>query len=465
MEIKREIVESRSEVSKDNLWLKPEGNKKKLLYYGIKGWTELSSSGTCEPSNPSSEIDLSKLTTDELLELNKKLEEIKKKLPPEEYVRILVSSYGNFYDIRKNIDSINNYVNNNLSGKWSYDYNGEKADIPQVVKVLDKGARLQLDPANPDLYLEVINDNGINFLILQTIVGFGIDMFFEYYGKKGGLNGHYELQNGEVKELHNVAISDYLKIVDRSVENGSAEVTDGFRPRTKGDTLIVGNNLDTILEYYRFRSRNNIIQDYGKYIILDEKVGSEYKSNKYKVVSTAGFSFRDYYIIEVEERGDISEDAKIHKENILEFIGEINIKLIRQYRKTEYLPGSGTKVTWNIKKGDKFFLASQPHIEFTVLADNIKPEDLEEINNLDDRLVYGNIGYSNYTYVEKYYPPYEDYKNPQNSEIGNTLKDYIKSVQEYKKGAEKSRDKLVILLDSLKDKIQYSGEFITTIQN
>lgn len=64
MEIKREIVESKSEVSKDNLWFKPEGNKKKLLYYGIKGWTELVGGGSSTPSNPDDEIDLNKLTTE-----------------------------------------------------------------------------------------------------------------------------------------------------------------------------------------------------------------------------------------------------------------------------------------------------------------------------------------------------------------------------------------------------------------
>lgn len=471
MEIKREIVESKSEVSKDNLWLKPEDNKKKLLYYGIKGWTELigSGSGTCEPgdnpSNPDDKLDLSKLTTDELLKLNKELEKIKKKLPPEEYVKFLVSTYNSIYDISKNYQNIYTYAENNLSGKWSYDYEGEKVDIPYVAKVLDKGTRLQVNLANPDLYIEIINDNGINLQILQYIIGIrNTDYLFEYlYSKENIFSEYYELQNGEVKMIPNARLSDYIRIVDKSVENGSKEVTDGFRPRTKADTLLLNYSLDSILEYYKYRSYNNIIQDYGKYIIVNERDEDQnYIWNKYQVVSSAGFALLDYYIIYGNNSGN-NDDAKIHKENILKFIGKVDIKGLRNYYKAEYLQEGGTKKTWSIKKGDKFYLDSQPHIEFTVLADNIEKEDLEKINDLDASLVYSNTGVYDYVYVEKYYSPYEDYKNPQDAEFSKTCKDYIKQIQESKKKAEESKTELVSLLESLEDKIQYSGEIITTI--
>lgn len=468
MEIKREIVESRSEVSRDNLWLKPEDNKKKLLYYGIKGWTELigSGSGTCEPSDPDDKIDLSKLTTDELLKLNKELEEIKKKLPPEEYIKIWISSYDNLYDIQKNSSNIGKYVADNLFGKWSYEYDGQKYDIPEVVKVLDKGARLQVNPANPDLYIEVINDNGINYNMLYNLY---ILRSTEYlwkclYSEEIVFDDFYELQNGKVVKIENIQLSDYIKIVDKSVENGSKEVTDGLRPRIKADTLIIDGYIDKILEYYRYRSINNIIQDYGKYIIVNEKDKDfNWVYNKYQVVSTAGFALADYYIV-FGSNSD-NEDSKIHKENILKFISKVDIKDIREYRKVEYSQDGNNKITWNIKKGDKFYLSSQPHIEFTVLADDIKKEDLENIDELDGYLFYNNyVDSSEYVYVEKYYPPYKDYKNPQDAEFSKTYKDYIKQTQEFKKEAEESKTELVSLLESLKDKIQYSGEIITTIQ-
>lgn len=471
MEIKREIVESKSEVSKDNLWLKPEDNKKKLLYYGIKGWTELigSGSGTCEPGDTPDcsidKLDLSKLTTDELLKLNKELEKIKKKLPPEEYIRILISSYGNLYDIARNNSNISKYIENNLSGKWSYEYDGQKYDIPEVVKVLDKGERLQINPANPDLYIEAINDKGINYMLLITIMQLRDSQNLAYYlGYKGYIGTYYELQNGEVKTLENAALSDYIRIVDKSVENGSKEVTDGFRPRTKRDTLIISYDLDIILEYYRYRSYNNIIQDYDKYIIVYEQDKDyNYVWNKYQVVSGAGFTLLDYYII-YGNNSENDEGAKIHKENILKFIGEVDIKNLRNYYKEEYLQEGGTKKTWNIKKGDKFYLNSQFHIEFTALADDIKKEDLEKIEELDAYLLYSNhITSSEYTYVEKYYSPYEDYKNPQDTELFRTYKDNIKQMQEFKKRAEESKIELVSLLERLKDKIQYNGEIITTI--
>lgn len=464
MEIKREIVESKSEVSKDNLWLKPEDNKKKLLYYGIKGWTELSGSGTCEPSNPDDKIDFNKLSADELLELSKELEKAKKKLPPEEYVRILVSGYDNLYDIRKNLENINGYILNNLSDKWSYDYDGEKYDSPEIVKVLDKGARLQANQANPDLYIEVINDNGLNYILLQFIIQLNtLENLFEYlYSEKNIYSEYYELQNGKVVKIENVQLSDYIKIVDKSIENGSNEVTDGFRPRIKGDTLILDSNLDAILEYYKCRSFNNIIQDYGKYIIVSEKIDHEYKNNKYKVVSTAGFTLKDYYII-FNDGNNQNEDTKIHKENILEFIGEYNIKSLSEYRKVEYLQ-DGDKITWNIKRGDKFYLVSQPHIEFTVLADDIERGDLEKIYNLGTNVAYNNsVGSGQYIYVGKYYPPYEDYKNPQYAELYRYYNYEIMQIQKHKEEAERSKTELVSLLDKLKDKIQYSGEIITTI--
>lgn len=473
MEIKREIVESRSEVSKDNLWLKPENNKKKLLYYGIKGWTELigSGSGTCEPGDTPDcsidKLDLSKLTTDELLKLSKELKEVKKKLPPEEYIRILVSSYDNLYDIEKNDRNIGEYIENNLSGKWSYNYNGEDYDIPNIVKVLDKGARLQVNLANPDLYIEVINDNGISHNMLQYLfILKNSDYLYQYLcNKEATLTEFYELQNGKVVEVKNAQLSDYIRIVDKSVENGSKEVTDGFRPRIKADTLLLNHSLDTILEYYKYRSYNNIIQDYGKYIIVQEEdKDRNYVYNKYQVVPSAGFTLLDYYIIYGNNSGN-NEDAKIHKENILKFIGKVDIKGLREYSKREYLQDGGTKITWSIKSGDKFYLGSQPHIEFTVLADNIEKEDLEKIENLNSYLLYSNyVDSSKYTYVEKYYPPYEDYKNPQDAEFSKTYKDYIKQIQEFKKEAEESKTELVSLLESLKDKIQYSGEIITTIQ-
>lgn len=468
MEIKREIVESRSEVSKDNLWLKPEDNKKKLLYYGIKGWTELvgSGSGTCEPSNPDDELDLSKLTTDELLKLNRELEKVKKKLPPEEYIRILVSSYDNLHDIENNNRNIGVYIGDNLSGKWSYNYDGQEYDIPEIVKVLDKGARLQVNPANPDLYVEVINDNGINYNVLQCLFVLKSSNYLYQHlcNKENILTEFYELQNGKVVEVKNAQLSDYIRIVDKSVENGSKEVTDGFRPRIKADALLLNYSLNTILEYYKYRSYNNIIQDYGKYIIVMEQDKDRNKVyNKYQVVSSAGFTLLDYYIIYGDNSGN-NEDAKIHKENILKFIGKVDIKSFRDYSKREYLQDGKIKITWSIKSGDKFCLNSQPHIEFTVLADDIKKEDLEKINDLDASLVYSNLGVYNYVYVEKYYSPYEDYKNPQDAKFSKTYKDYIKQVQEFKKEAEESKTELVSLLESLKDKIQYSGEIITTIE-
>lgn len=473
MEIKREIVESRLEVSKDNLWLKPEDNKKKLLYYGIKGWTELigSGSGTCEPgdnpSNPDDKIDLSKLTNDELLKFQKELEKVKKNLPPEEYIKFLVTPYSSLQELYKNNQNIYNYIYNNLSGKWSYEYDGQKYDTPEIVKVLDKGVRLQFNLVNPDLYIEVINDNGINYSMLQLLLQLkNSEYLWEcLYVDENLFSEFYELQNGKVVKIKNVRLSDYIKIVDKSVESGSKEVTDGFRPRIKADTLIIDDHIDKILEYYRYRSMNNIIQDYGKYIIVWERdKNSNWICNKYQVVSTAGFTLTDYYI--VFGRNSDNEDSKIHKENILKLIGSTDIKFLSDYCEREYLQEGGAKDTWSIKKGNKFYLSSQPHIEFTVLADDIKKEDLEKIKDLDNYLVYSNqANLYEYTYVEKYYLPYEDYKNPQDLEQYRIYEDQIKKTQKIKKEAEKSKFELVSLLEKLKDKIQYNGEIITTIRN
>lgn len=478
MEIKREIVESRSEVSKDNLWLKSEDNKKKLLYYGIKGWTELTckDSDIYEPSNPddkpNSKIDLSKLTIDELLEFQRNLEKIKKKLPPEKYVKFLVYQYDNFFDLYRNSQSIYDYIKNNLSGKWNYEDNGQKVDIPEVVKVLDKGSILQLSPVNPDLYIEVINDNGINYYmlsILMTILYEGNTKYlYDYYYDIEVLDSNfYELQNNEVKNIGVVKASDYIRIIDKSTINGdNTEVTDGFRPRIKSNTIILDNKSDTlgpILEYYKYRSLNNVIQDKDKYIILQEYIDSTYSeliTKKYKVISHKGFTLKDYYAISATNVEESTIER--YKKSVLEFIGEANIKDLREYSETEYIQGGRLKKTWNIKSGDKFYLNSQPHIEFTVLADDINNEDLDKIVTLNSSLSYYNLNEPYYIHVEKYYSPYEDYKNPQNSK---GFESAISGVRGKKYRAKESRDKLVALLDKLKDKIQYNGELIITIQN
>lgn len=452
MEKKLEIIESNSEVSKDKLWLKPTKEGMSLLHYGSNGRESvLGKAGNSIPSLkdiPDSE--LKKLSLGEIFDiLNRKKNNIPL-MTNEEYLQSInilrptvaswdIKSIIKYYQIHK--------------GNKTYKEGDSTVDELEVIPIIPKGSMYKLCDINPDLYMRA--KEGINTDCSSSIIYIaegGLSFFNEQYILQQYIGDTFVIKNDTEVIRKGVSLSDLVELLNKSTENGCTEVQDGFRPRLKGDALYIDDNLN-VLEYHSLRSIDNIIQECGKSILLSNK---NKELEEFKVIKKDGFTLRDFYLCFGNIRTE--EDSLKYRDTILKFVEKkTNYILLDAVVKNEsYQDEDGNlqiKSSTNIKKGDVIVSSSLPHIFFTIIDSNIPIEDLKNLISLIDGLYFENY----YKCIDKYYPPYENYK-------------YIDSIENYKnyksslERAKENATKLETLLDKLKDKIQYKGEIVTTAQ-
>lgn len=470
MEKKLEIIESSSEVSKDKLWLKPIKEGMSLLHYGSNGWEHIlgksSSTGTPTPTPTPTLKDIpdsvfKNLSGEDILRISNLLRESNNNLSLEERFLYLNSNNLTFSDKPPKLYS--NYVDINLSGKKSYKFGNLTIDSAKLLPIFKKGDIIRLYEQNPDFYIKFKID--INLSVFKSIykilnVYDGINSFLDYWVEKD-TTGTYTIEtyilNNEEVTTKKVLLSDVIEIIDKSVENGAVEVQDGFRPRLKGDEIFIDKNIN-VLEYYKMRSPNNLIQENSSYILLLNK---NREIEKYEVINESGCTLKDIYsILKIQKQGgDVCEYTADNGKGVLQFID-----VIPEYKIScfilNYDQSINEVVGTNLKSGDILIFDTLPHEKFYCTdTKNISLTHLRDVCNYVESLAYyHNI---NETLITKYYPPYENYKH--NGIINNKI------CIEARKKAEQAKQKVLIALENLNNNLDrdfdsIDSDIITTGQ-
>lgn len=449
MEKKLEIIESNSEVSKDKLWLKPVKEGMSLLHYGSNGWESVLSKSVGSISSlkdiPDSEI--KKLSGEETLDILYKFRDNINKMPPEEYVKSINVMKATISSM--DAQAVNDYINAHKIGK-TYKTEYGYIDRIQVIPVIQKGSVYKLSDINPDLYVKFKKSlDSSSFNDIVSIVKASIQYFNRYYISQDRFSSMYVIKNDTEVVSEEYSLSDVVEVINKSTENGCTEVQDGFRPRLKSGVLYVDSVL-SILEYHELRSPDNIVQEFGKSIIIKNN-NNEFE--EYKVIKKDNFTLKDFYLCFFDNS---QEETYIkYRNTVLEFVGKKpNYIYIDDILKIKYIQNEEPEVLSNINKGDVIVSKELPHIFFTITDPNISIEDLKNFKSYIQELIVTN---SYLKFIRKYYSPYEDYKyeidDPNNQY-------YTKNIEQ----AEEAKTKLEALLDKLKDKISYDGEIIITEQ-